>query len=119
MPLKPIKIKFQNGINKSIALEAILSELLDAYEFIETDDPDFILFGPYGNDIPKKDSYTRIGYYCENFTPDLNICEWAFGVPREAEITYPNYRRIQWHGIDPQSLVKPIDFNTDEIAGQN
>ncbi|MGZ3811158.1 MAG: glycosyltransferase family 10 domain-containing protein [Mucilaginibacter sp.] len=113
-----IKIKFQNGINKGIALREILNELRDEIIFEESDQPDFILFGPYGNDIPAPGSYTRIGYFCENIKPDLSICDWAFGVPPEDVINDNRYKRIQWHGMDPQSLVKADDYNAAEIAGK-
>jgi len=116
--LKPfIKIHFQNGFT----FESFKKEVFDIngisglYDFEESDDPDFIIFGPYGNDIPPKGSYTRIGYFCENIKPDLSICEWAFGIPREEEINDRRYKRIQWHGIDPQILVKPPDYNAEEI----
>lgn len=88
-------------------MECIFNDLHDWYNFIESETPDYILFGPYGNDIPAKGKYTRIGYFCENIKPDLSLCEWAFGVPSETEINHPKYKRIQWHGLDPQVLIKP------------
>ncbi len=116
MDKKVIKIRYQNGLNRQIAEAEILNDLLDKYEFIESQDPDFVLFGPYGNDIPEKsDLYIRIGYYCENFTPDMSLCEWAFGIPSENEIGHPKYKRIQWHGINPGSLIKPGDYNAEDI----
>ena len=115
---KTVKIKFQNGINKVGACQAILNELLDEYDFKEVSDPDFILFGPYGNDIPPPGPYTRIGYFCENIKPDLSICDWAFGIPYEDEVNSPRYARIQWHDFDPQALVKPVDYNAEKILGQ-
>ena len=111
-----IKIRFQNGISKQIAERDILNELKDEFIFEESEQPDFIIFGPYGNDIPPKGDYTRIGYFCENIKPDLSICEWAFGVPYENDINDPRYKRIQWHGLDPQKLVKPDDYKAKEIA---
>nr|WP_294794355.1 glycosyltransferase family 10 [uncultured Mucilaginibacter sp.] len=77
-----------------------------------------IIFGPYGNDIPAQGNYTRVGYFCENITPDLSICEWAFGVPYVNEINNDRYRRIQWHGTDPNILVKPASYDPDEIFKQ-
>lgn len=103
---KRVKIKFQNGITHEIATREILNELLEEYDFVESSHPDFIIFGPYGNDIPKKGNYIRVGYFCENITPDLSICEWAFGVPREEEVNHPKYTRIQWHGLEPSCLLK-------------
>lgn len=112
----PIKIKFQNGLGFD-AIEQILANYIDEYDFIESSEPDVIVFGPYGNDIPAKGNYQRVGYYCECITPDMEICEWAFGIPREEEINNPRYKRIQWHGIDPQVFVKK-DFDAKEIYHQ-
>jgi len=112
-----IKIRFQNGLT----LEGFKKEVFDiydltsVYQFEESTDPDFIVFGPYGNDIPPKGDYIRIGYFCENIKPDLSICEWAFGVPREQEIGEANYTRIQWHGIDPKLLIKPPGYDPEGI----
>ncbi|HEY4197930.1 MAG TPA: hypothetical protein VGM63_20455, partial [Mucilaginibacter sp.] len=84
---KPIKIKFQNGLSFQVSAKEILSYVADRYEFIDSDEPDFIIFGPYGNDLPpKSNKYVRIGYFCENVVPDFSICEWAFGMPLEEEI---------------------------------
>lgn len=99
-------------------MDDILNELTDEFDFIESPDPDFIVFGPYGNDLPSQGNYVRIGYFCENIEPDLSICEWAFGIPREQEINNPRYRRIQWHGLDTNRLIKPDNYNATEIAGK-
>jgi hypothetical protein len=112
---KVIKIKFENGIGLEAAENEIFSELKDEFIFEESDQPDFILFGPYGIDIPEPGNYIRIGYFCENIIPDLSICDWAFGVLPEDKVNSPIYKRIQWHGIDPQKLVKPADYNASEI----
>jgi len=115
---KTIKIKFQNGIDKRIACKDILNELVDEYIFEESDNPDFIFFGPYGNDIPSPGNYVRIGYFCENIKPDMTICEWAFGIPYETEINDYRYKRIQWHNLDPKSLVKSDDYDAEKIYSQ-
>jgi len=112
---KIIKIRFQNGINKEIVERDILNELKEDYIFEESDKPDFIFFGPYGNDIPQPGNYIRIGYFCENMLPDFRTCEWAFGVMAEEKINNPRYRRIQWHGLDPQKLVKPAEYDAEAI----
>jgi hypothetical protein len=114
-----IKLHFQNGLELSTFKKEVfdIEGLSDLYDFEESAKPDFIIFGPYGNDIPAKGNYTRIGYYCENIKPDLSLCEWAFGVPREDEVKHPSYKRIQWHGTDPASLIKPADYDAAQIAG--
>lgn len=114
MTKKQVKIKFQNGFNKDWALKEILNIVLDQFDFVESDQPDFIFFGPYGNDVPAIGSYIRIGYFCENIMPDLHCCEWAFGIPLETEINDPKYKRIQWHNLDPQDLVKK-DWDAEKI----
>ncbi len=117
MPRRLIKIRFQNGLSlKNFKKDVFDIEGLDSlYQFEESEDPDFIVFGPYGIDIPPKGNYTRIGYFCENIIPDFSICEWAFGIPHEDEFKRANYKRIQWHGTDPQVLIKPKDFNPEKI----
>jgi hypothetical protein len=112
-----IKLHFQNGLDlESFKREVFdIDNLTDIYDFEESDAPDFVLFGPYGNDIPARGNYTRIGYFCENIEPDMSICEWAFGVPREDEVGHPNYKRIQWHGQDPRQLIKPPDYDPEKI----
>jgi hypothetical protein len=114
-----IKLKCQNGISFKDAVSDIFFELHDHFEFIESNEPDFILFGPYGNDIPIKGNYIRIGYFCENIIPDLSICEWAFGIPLEQQVKNQRYKRIQWHGLDPKDLVKNLsDNDIDKIIEQ-
>lgn len=116
---KPIiKVQFQNGLTFESFNRNVfeIEQLTDLYDFEESSAPDFIIFGPYGNDIPPKGDYTRIGYFCENIKPDLSICEWAFGVPREDDVKHANYKRIQWHGLNPMLLVKPADNNPEKIA---
>ena len=117
MPKPLIKLHFQNGLTfEDFKREVFdIEGLTNLYQFEESADPDFIIFGPYGNDIPAKGNYTRIGYFCENIKPDFSICEWAFGVPREKDVKHPGYKRIQWHGVDPQLLIKPPDNDAEKI----
>ncbi len=112
---KKIKIKFINGLNFEIGIKDILNFLTPYYDFVDSNDPDFIVFGVYGNDIPEKGKYVRIGYFCENIKPDLSICEWAFGIPYTEEINHPKYMRIDWHGIDPNTLIKNSSIDIERI----
>ncbi|TDG35295.1 hypothetical protein EZJ43_14465 [Pedobacter changchengzhani] len=111
--MKKINIKFQNGLSFESGVKEILWELTDEYEFVDSKNPDFIIFGPYGNDIPTKGDYVRIGYYCESIRPDLTNCEWAFGVPIEEEVKNYRYKRIQWHGLNPSVFIKNIDVKSE------
>ncbi|QKJ30441.1 hypothetical protein HQ865_11965 [Mucilaginibacter mali] len=116
---KKIRIKFQNGVNYQIIINQVLNIVLDEFEFEESDQPDFIFFGPYGNDVPAPGPYVRIGYFCENVIPDLDSCEWAFGIPREQEINNPKYKRIQWHNLNPEDLVKKNVDAEQILASKN
>lgn len=119
---KPVrKIRLQNGLD----FETFTREVFDVngvsalFNFVDSEDPDFIIFGPYGNNIPVKGKYQRIGYFCENIIPDLSICEWAFGVPKEQEVNHPKYKRIQWHGFEPSRLIKHLsDNDIDKIINE-
>ena len=119
MTNRVIKIRFQNGLTfDNFKKEVFETEgLTSIYQFEESEDPDFVVFGPYGNDIPAKGKYVRIGYFCENIKPDLSICEWAFGVPYEEDINDPRYKRIQWHGIRPETMIKPEGYDPEQILG--
>lgn len=111
---RQVKIRFQNGLLFKSGVDDILAPLKDEFEFIDSDNPDVIVFGPYGNDVPPKGNYIRVGYYCENITPDLSNCEWCFGIPHEAEVNSQKYKRIQWHGVDPTDLIKK-DWDAEKI----
>ncbi|HEY4324123.1 MAG TPA: glycosyltransferase family 10 [Mucilaginibacter sp.] len=112
-----IKLRFQNGLTfQGFKKEVFDIDNLDSiFHFEESSNPDFIIFGPYGNDIPPKGDYVRIGYFCENINPDFSICEWAFGMPREEDIQRANYKKIQWHNLLPQNLIKEPEYNPENI----
>ncbi len=114
---RTVKLRFQNGLNFEKFKEDVFdpNHVSENYRFEESANPDFVIFGPYGNDIPPRGNYTRIGYFCENIKPDLSICEWAFGVPPEEAVQHPRYKRIQWHGIDPKVLIKPSGYDPEKI----
>ncbi|WP_454801077.1 glycosyltransferase family 10 domain-containing protein [Mucilaginibacter phyllosphaerae] len=117
--MKPvIKLQFKNGLLLPTFKKEVfdINGVSDLYDFVESNEPDFIIFGPYGNDIPPSGNYTRIGYFCENVMPDMQVCEWAFGIPNEADVNHPRYKRIQWHGTDPQALIKTDTYNAEQIA---
>jgi hypothetical protein len=112
-----IRLRFQNGLDFETFKKEVfdIENLTELYQFDESADPDFVIFGPYGDDIPSKGNYIRIGYFCENIKPDFSNCEWAFGVPREEDVQHPNYKRIQWHGLDPKLLIKSQNNSPEQI----
>jgi alpha(1,3/1,4) fucosyltransferase len=105
-----VRISFINGLSFLDSPKEIFGDLLYEFELIEDkQSPAVVVFGPYGNDVPKGD-FIRVGYFCENFIPDMNACEYGFGVPYETEINHPEYRRIDFHGFDPNRLIKNEEF---------
>ena len=104
---KKVKLKFSNGLNSAEMLNEALWHIADTFQFVESASPDFLIFGPYGPP-PPPGNYVRVGYFCENIRPNLQVCDWAFGIPYEEEIGSDRYCRIEWHGIRPQDLVKDI-----------
>lgn len=114
-----IKLKFSNGLEYDAFYHEVLSllNLDNKFQFIEENEiPDVIIFGPYGNDLPPKGKYIRLGYFCENLIPDLTICEYAFGVPSNDVIDNPRYHTIYWHGFDPNTLVKPNSEDESDLS---
>lgn len=117
--MKTIKIRFSNGLTFKEGVRAILRDLTSEFIFEESSSPDFVVFGPYGTDIPtRKRGVVTIGYFCENIRPDMSTCDWAFGVPYEEEINHPRYMRIDWHGFSPNALVKKTRNIEDLMAGK-
>jgi hypothetical protein len=107
--LRRIRIQFVGGLDAKEMLSQALWVVSDLFEFIlDNRNPDCVVFGPYSSP-PPPGSYIRVGYFCENIRPHLQICDWAFGIPYEAEIKSDRYCRIEWHGIRPQQLVKDVD----------
>ena len=107
-----IQVGFRNCLNYETFCRDVLWIVSDIYNFVESENPDFIIFGPYGSSIPKG-KYCRIGYYCENIIPNLNCCEWAFGMLYEKDIGNPRYKRLDWHGLTPQQLATNPVFDID------
>lgn len=118
---KNISLKFKNGLNFETFKKEVfeVNKVSDSYNFIQDDHPDFIIFGPYGIDIPaKSEKYQRIGYFCENIIPDLSICEWAFGMQSAESMSSSNYFHIQWHGFDPKKLIKTSDTDIEKTMAK-
>lgn len=115
---KEIRIHFTNGLSFQDSPREILGNLMDEYVLIhDSQTPQIVVFGPYGNNVPSG-NFIRVGYFCENFIPDMNACEYGFGVPYESEINHPHYRRIDWHGFDPDRLIKTDHFAEEAMRSK-
>lgn len=120
MSSKDIKLKVQNGFTFDEIIKDVLYLINDEFNFIEdNENPEFIIFGPYGNDIPKRGKAVTIGYFSENITPDFRICDWALGVPLEDKYNRSNYKCIRWHGIRPEQFDRILSENDiDQIISK-
>jgi len=107
-----IRLRFANGLRFEEFVNDVLWVVRDIFDFIEHSDAEFLVFGPYGPP-PPPGAYTRIGYFCENIEPNMDICDWGFGVPYEEDVHHPRYCRIEWHAIKPTDLIK-----SPEVAKQ-
>jgi alpha(1,3/1,4) fucosyltransferase len=76
--------------------------------------PDVIVFGPYGFNLPPPGDYLRVGYICENYAYDGPPCDFVFTVSEQV-LPHTPTARIQWHGIDPETLVKPSAHDAEQI----
>lgn len=112
-----IRLRLMNGLSFHSFVNDVLAinRVTNRFAFVEDDRPDVIVFGPYGKDLPKPGPWIRVGYFCENGVPDLHTCDYALGIPPESTIFSTKYRRIQWHGIHPESLIKPKEFSPEAV----
>lgn len=121
---REIKLKildwWDNGTGENFKNNAILQilkkHLGDKYEFIEADKPEFILYGPFGDEhLNYPSSCVRIFFSGENIRADFNLADYAidfdlldFG---ERHLCYPLYifykddfmKAINKHRLEPKS----------------
>ena len=117
-----IALRTQNGLSygRFVADVLDINKVTSKYWVREAgigEIPDVVVFGPYGAEIPPPGPYVRVGYICENYKYDGPPCEFIFTISR---CSVPNAvsARIQWHGVDPQSLVKPADYDVKRLIAE-
>ena len=114
---KLVRLRFQNGLSFETAVRDILRYLPpEEYRFSEDRTrPQVVVFGPYGSsEVPPPGDYVRVGYFCENVLPPMDLCDYAFGNVSESLVGHRNYARIVWHGFHPDDLFR----DPAEDAGQ-
>lgn len=119
-----VSLRVLNGLtfDRFVADVLLINRVTAAYDVREArvdEVPDVIVFGPYGAQIPPPGPYVRVGYICENYRWDGPATEFAFTVSEQSRVGVTT-ARIQWHGLDPQKLIKPADLDVDRIfAGKD
>lgn len=109
MKKKIIKVnfcKFWNGFNYSNNF--LLDALSKNYDVLISDDPDYIFFSPFSDDLYKyKSDCIRIYYTAENINPNFNICDYAIGFQY---ITYEDrYLRLPIWSFKHRQITRPLD----------
>lgn len=93
---------------------------LDArYEFVETEDPEIIVFSCFVNGArqkhmpdPGSSGQTTVFFTGENVRPDMSRCDYAFSFAYDIDDTrhyfLPNYVvRMRFLGYEPEMLLQP------------
>ena len=96
--MKTIKIKFVDLTNRG-QIAFITDILKKRYNVVISDAPDYVFFGPYGNQHLRYDS-VRIFYTSECYTPNFNECDYAIGFDRldfgDRYMRIPLYQLFQY-----------------------
>lgn len=93
---KKIRVKFTDfytGFNpETHIIYILLNEMFDV-EFSDT--PEYLIFGPFGDENLKYLDAIRIFYTGENICPDFNLCDYAIGFDYlefgDRYLRYPTY----------------------------
>lgn len=91
-------------------IDLILSDLSPYYDFIVSDKPQIVLYGPFEGPMPLGD-YVKVFVGYENLRPLMDECDWAFGVEYEEDIGDPRYMRIARWGEDSHLVQRERDWN--------
>lgn len=96
--MKTIRIKFVDITNQGYII-FITDILKKRYNVEISDTPDYIIYGPYGNQYLRYDC-VRIYYTSECHTPNFNECDYAIGFDRldfgERYMRLPLYQLFQY-----------------------
>lgn len=113
--MKTIKIKFVDEINQSY-IDFMLEILKKRYDVLMTDEPDYIIYGPYGNHHLRY-SCIRIFYTSECYTPNFNECDYAIGFDRldfgDRYMRIPLYQLFQYKKFYEMLKNRPVFTNED------
>ncbi len=101
--------RFWAGATPHELIETILPDLTPFYDFEVSDEPQVVLYGPYGGAMPAG-RYVRVFIGCENVRPIMGECDFAFGVLHEEYVRHPRYMRIARWGGDSHLLRRDADW---------
>jgi hypothetical protein len=102
--------RFWAGATVEDIIKLLLPDLQPRFEFETSPDPQVLLYGPYGGELPKG-RFVRIFVGCENVRPIMSECDWAFGVEHEDYVRHPRYMRFARWGDDAHLLQRKTDWS--------
>jgi hypothetical protein len=97
--------RFWDGASADEIIATVLPDLLPYFDFVISDAPRVLLYGPYPGPMPAGD-FVKVFIGCENVAPIMRECDWAFGVASEAGFAHPRYMRIERWGDDRHLLQR-------------
>jgi hypothetical protein len=97
--------RFWAGATVEEIVGLILPDLAPFYEFEASSNPQVLLYGPYGGEMPRGQS-VKVFIGCENVRPIMSECDWAFGVDHGGYVRHPRYMRFARWGDDSQLIQK-------------
>jgi hypothetical protein len=110
------RVHFTNGLTKKSFEEDVLQVNGVTAQILEVsiENAEIVIFGPYGEAVPRSNKYKTVAYICENFRFDGPQCDYLFSVSPQ-KFSDASCHRIQWHGIDPNFLVKDVNADVQKM----
>jgi hypothetical protein len=101
--------RFWVGAAADELIDTILPDLKPFFDFEVSDEPQVVLYGPYGGAMPAG-RYVKVFIGCENVRPIMSECDWAFGVLHPEYMNHPRYMRFARWGDDSHLLQAEKDW---------
>jgi hypothetical protein len=101
--------RFWAGATPHELIDTILPDLKPLFDFEVSDEPQVVLYGPYGGAMPAG-SFIKVFIGCENVRPIMSECDWAFGVLHPEYVRNPRYMRFARWGDDSHLLKAEKDW---------
>ena len=99
-----------SAFNREAFIDHYLDGLEQDFEFVQSDDPDYVIFMPYPGPMPPG-RYVRIFFGSEYVRPDMQTCDWAFSYFSEDAVRHPRHMHAIWDS-DSRLIKGDLKFET-------
>lgn len=97
--MRTIKLKYTDYYDGFDPREHVLVKLLEKHYKIEwSDDPDYLIYGVFGDENIRYNDCVKIFYTGEDLCPDFNLCDYGIG--------------YEWMDYGDRYFRMPITYNT-------